>query len=131
MTYGCVNAFFAEVMINNNWKKISIPYATCGKTAFPGPQQEALQGKYGLRLDFAQELTRNGIVYNIFTMHANENSGSVPSPLDNWRDTYNTHAVMAIVLVKKGATMDEVEAALIKAEQEINNSSRICRLRQL
>lgn len=50
------------------------------------------------------------------------NAGKIPSSIKAWRDKNGTDAVMAKVLVKKGATMEEVKAALDAAREAFKNA---------
>ena len=56
----------------------------------------------------------------MFKMQANV--GKIPSSIKTWRDKHGTDAVMATVLVKKDATMEEVKATLEAAREAFKNS---------
>jgi len=50
------------------------------------------------------------------------NAGKIPSSIKAWRNENGTDAVMARVLVKKGVTKKEVEAALNVAREAFKNA---------
>jgi hypothetical protein len=114
-----MRALIAEAVKGNTWQKFANPSAARGKTAFP--KTPADQEKFGIRFDYDKEVTRDdGTVYHMFKMQFN--AGKIPSSIKAWRDKKGTDAVMATVLVKKGATVEEVEAALQAAREAFKNA---------
>lgn len=106
-------------MKGNAWQKLANPSAARGKTAYP--KTSADQEKFGIRLDYDTVVTQDdGTEYHMYKMQPN--AGKIPSSIKAWRDKNGTDAVMAKVLVKKGATMEEVEAALNAAREAFKNA---------
>lgn len=115
-----IKALIAEAMRGNNiWQKFSNPSAARGKTAYP--KTSADQERYGIRFDYDQVVTQtDGTEYHSFKMQPN--AGKIPSSIKAWRDKNGTDAVMAKVLVKKGATREEVQVALDTAREAFKNA---------
>ena len=90
-----------------------------GKTAYP--KTSAAQERFGIRFDYDTVVTQeDGTECHMFKMQPN--AGKIPSSIKAWRDKNGTDAVMARVLVKKGVTMEEVEAALDAAREAFKNA---------
>jgi len=114
-----LKALIAEATKGNTWQKFANPTAARGKAAYPKTPAE--QEKFGVRFDYDTIVTRNdGTVCHMFKMQPN--AGKIPSSIKAWRDKNGTDAVMANVYVKKGATMEEVKAALDAAREEFKNA---------
>jgi len=112
-----IKALITEATKGNTWQKFANPSAARGNTAYPKTNQE----KYGIRYDYDKVVTQaDGTEYHMFKMQAN--AGKIPSSIKGWRDKHGTDAVMATVLVKKGATMEEVKAALEAAREAFKKS---------
>ena len=114
-----IRALITEAMKGNTWQKFANPSAARGKTAYPKTSAE--QEKYGIRFDYDRVVTQDdGTECHMFKMQPN--AGKIPPSLKNWRDKNGTDAVMATVLVKKGATKEEVKAALEAAREAFKNA---------
>jgi len=114
-----IKAIIAEIMKGNTWQKFANPTAARGKTAFPKTSAE--QERFGIRFDYDTEVTqKDGTECHMFKMQPN--AGKIPSSIKAWRDKNGTDAVMATVLVKKGATIEEVKAALEAAREEFKRA---------
>lgn len=113
-----IKALIAEAVKGNTWQKFANPSATRGGTAYPKTSAE--QERFGIRFDYDTVVEKEGTEYHMFKMQPN--AGKIPSSIKAWRDKNGTHAVMANVLVKKGATMEEVKAALDAAREEFKKS---------
>ena len=98
--------------------KFACPSACHGKTAFPN--MPAALERFGIWFDYDTVVNRDGTDFHLFKMQPNK--GKIPSSIKAFRDKHGTHAVMATVLVKKGANAKEVEAALNAARKEFNES---------
>lgn len=99
------------------WKKLARPTASRGGTAWP--KTGADSQKYGVRFDYDGVVEKDGISYHKFQVQPN--AGKIPTSISNWmkKNGSSTHAVMTNVLVKEGATQDEVETAVEHAFEEI------------
>jgi hypothetical protein len=77
------------------------------------------QEKFGIRFDYDGTITQDGVSYHKFQVQPN--AGKVPTSISNWmkRNGNSTHAVMADVLIKDGATENEVEEAVENAFDDI------------
>lgn len=113
-----IRAVIAEVIKGNTWKKFADPTVGRGKTAFPKTPADKL--RFGIRFDYDKVVTHEGTEYHMFKMQPN--AGKIPSSIKIWRDKNGTDAVMARVLVKKGATVDDVEEALEAAREKFKNN---------
>jgi hypothetical protein len=119
MTDKVIKALIAEAMKGNTWQKFANPSAARGKTAYPKTSAE--QEKFGIRFDYDKVVTKDdGTQCHMFKMQPN--AGKIPSSIKAWRDKNGTDAIMAKVLVKDGATMEEVKAALYAAREEFKNA---------
>ncbi|KAJ6623762.1 hypothetical protein B0H10DRAFT_1943827 [Mycena sp. CBHHK59/15] len=100
-------------------QKFANPTAARGKTAYS--KTSAKQEKFGVRFDYDKVVTKDdGTECHMFKMQPN--TRKVPSSIKAWRDKNGTDAVMAKVLVKKDATMEEVKAALDDAREAFRNT---------
>ena len=107
-------ALIAKVMKGKTWQKFADPSVERGKAAFP--KRSVDQERFGVRFDYDTVVTRgDGTESHMFKMRPN--AGKIPRSIKAWRDKHGTDAVMAIVLVKKGATKKEVKAALEAATE--------------
>jgi hypothetical protein len=98
------------------WKKLANPTVGRGKTAWPKGSAEL--ESIGVRFDYDNEVTQNGVVYNKF--QCQPNAGKIPASLKDWRERHGgTHAVITTVLIKKGATKSEVVQAVEEALNRI------------
>ena len=114
-----LRALIAEATKGNTWQKFANPTAARGKTAYPKTSAE--QEKFGVRFDYDKVVTKDdGTECHMFKMQPN--AGKIPSSIKAWRDKNGTDAVMAKVLVKKDATMEEVKAALDEAREAFRNA---------
>lgn len=113
-----IKSLIAEALKGNTYQKFANPSAARGKTAYPKTPAE--QEKWGIRFDYDMEINKDGMDYHLFKMQPN--AGKIPSSIKAWRDRNGTDAVMATVLVKKGATMEEVKEALEAPRAEFKNS---------
>lgn len=81
----------------------------------------AEQEKFGVRFDYDKVVTKDdGTECHMFKMQPN--TGKIPSSIKAWRDKNGTDTVMAKILVKKDATMEEVKAALDEVREAFRNA---------
>lgn len=112
-----IKAAITEALKGNTWQKFADPTVARGKTVYP--KTSAQQERFGIRFDYDKIITQDETEYHMFKMQPN--AGKIPSSIKAWRDKNGTDAVMATVLVKKGATAEEVEAALNSAREAFKN----------
>ncbi|KAF2114560.1 hypothetical protein BDV96DRAFT_577057 [Lophiotrema nucula] len=107
----------AKNEVLRKWTKLARPTVTRGATAWPKTSTE--QEKFGIRLDYDGTVTQNGVSYHKFQVQPN--AGKIPTSISTWmkKNGSSTHAVMADVLVKDGATENEVEEAVENAFEDI------------
>ncbi|KAI4221840.1 MAG: hypothetical protein L6R36_006608 [Xanthoria steineri] len=104
----------------NAWKKFTDPTVSIGRTAFPKDPKR--QQSLGVHFDLARIEQRADGVYNTF--HMQPNDGKIDFFLKDWRDSHGgTHATMATVTVKEGATKEEVLAALHAALEVLKTNA--------
>ena len=90
-------------------KRLTKPTVNQGKTAVP--RAPRYQQHIGLRLDYAGEVIRNGVVEHKYQLQAN--SGKVHTSIENWkRRNGGTHAVISTIYVKKNGRKDDVADGL-------------------
>ncbi|EPQ52397.1 hypothetical protein GLOTRDRAFT_95982 [Gloeophyllum trabeum ATCC 11539] len=107
----------ASALEGNGWQKLANPSVARGKTAFP--KKAADVQRLGVRFDYDGEVTRDDVDYHKFQMQPNAGDG-IPSIIKRWREANGgTHAVMAVVYVKKDATKEEVKEALEQAVKQV------------
>jgi hypothetical protein len=98
------------------WKKLANVTVGRGKTAWPKSTAEL--ESVGVRFDYDSEVTQNGIVFHKF--QCQPNAGKISASLKDWREKHGgTHAVMTTVLIKKGATKEEVVHAVDTAMSNV------------
>ncbi|KAF2437965.1 hypothetical protein P171DRAFT_505743 [Karstenula rhodostoma CBS 690.94] len=99
------------------WKKLANPTVSRGKTAWPKSNAEL--ENIGVRFDYDEEVTQNGVVYHKF--QCQPNAGKISASLKAWREKHGgTHAVMTTILVRKNATKSEVLQAVDGALNNVN-----------
>ncbi|OBT53176.1 hypothetical protein VE04_06179 [Pseudogymnoascus sp. 24MN13] len=90
-----------------------------GKTTYPKAPKDL--ENLGIRWDYDGEVEENGTVYNKFQVQPN--AGKVPSTIRDWRDKNGgTHAVMGVMYVKKGGSLEDVVVGWDKFEEEFKSS---------
>lgn len=113
---------FSALLENNGAAKLSNPSVTRGATAVP--RDPSLAAKVGIRLDYDnwQELAVGPDIFKYHRYQLQVNAGdSIPHAFKAWRDKQKrgTHAVMAVVLIKEGASREEVFDALMEAVKDV------------
>lgn len=95
------------------WERLGGPTVARGRTQWPKTQSEL--ERLGVRFDYDGEVMENNQKYHKWQIQPN--AGKIPSSWKEWRDRHGgTHAVIGIILVKDGATSDEVHEVLTTIE---------------
>jgi hypothetical protein len=100
-------------------KKFANVSVNRGKTVYPKAPKDL--ENLGIRWDYDGEVEHNGTIYNKFQIQPN--AGKVPSTIREWREKNGgTHAVMGVMYVKKGGSVDDVAAGWDAFEREFKGS---------
>ena len=90
-----------------------------GKTVYPKAPKDL--ENLGIRWDYDGEVEDNGTLYNKFQIQPN--AGKVPSTIREWRDKNGgTHAVLGVMYVKKGGSVEDVAAGWDNFEREFKGT---------
>lgn len=101
----------AEGFARGGWKKFSRPTASRGGTAYP--MARADQERMGMRADYDDSVEKDGEEHHNFKVQLN--AGKVPYWVEVIRIDLSTNGTWAHVLIKKGATQEEVHDTLLAA----------------
>jgi hypothetical protein len=100
-------------------KKFANVSVNRGKTVYPKAPKDL--ENLGIRWDYDGEVEHDGTIYNKFQIQPN--AGKVPSTIREWREKNGgTHAVMGVMYVKKGGSVDDVAAGWDAFEREFKGS---------
>jgi hypothetical protein len=100
-------------------KKFTNVSVNRGKTVYPKAPKDL--ENLGIRWDYDGEVEDNGTLYNKFQVQPN--AGKVPSTIREWREKNGgTHAVMGVMYVKKGGSVDDVAGGWDTFEREFKGS---------
>lgn len=107
-----------SLLEGNGWKKLSAPTVKRGNTALP--RNPSAVERIGLRLDYDDTVEKDGNTYHKFKLQVNAGN-KIPSSFKQWRDAQSrgTHSIMAKVMIKDGATKEEIETVLKEATKDI------------
>lgn len=104
-------------------KKLTNVSVSEGGTAWPKAPKD-LQN-YGIPFDYAgQTSTLKGHLGEMFNkFEVQPNAGKIPTTFKDWRDKNGgTHAVMGILYVKAGGSLEDVETAFKEFQDAFANS---------
>jgi hypothetical protein len=94
---------------SGGWKKLAIPTISRGKTAWPKTKPDL--ERYGVRFDYDGTVDQGGQTFHKYQLQPN--AGKIPASIEDWRKKNGgTHGVMASILIKEGATKEEVTQAV-------------------
>jgi hypothetical protein len=110
----------ARSAATNAAKKLTNVSVGRGKTAYPKTPKDL--ENLGIRWDYDGEVEYDGTLYNKFQIQPN--AGKIDSTIRQWREKNGgTHAVMGVMYVKKGGSVDDVAVGWDNFVKEFKGSN--------